>query len=198
MLSLVIQAGGQSKRMGHDKGLVSFLGKPLIQHVIERLAPLADEILITTNRPKDYEFLNQRLVKDLLPGRGALGGLYTALNAATSPLVAVIACDMPFANPQLLAAELQCLSNDAIDAVIPNPSGGLEPFHSIYRRQTCLPAIKAALDADQWRADAWFSHVNIRLFSRDEILRYDPMELAFWNVNTPEELSRAEERAKNL
>lgn len=198
MLSLVIQAGGQSKRMGQDKGLVSFLGIPLIQRVIERLAPLADEILITTNQPEGYRFLGHRLVSDLYPDRGALGGLYTALNAATSPLVAVVACDMPFASPQLLAAEQNCLSNGAYDAAIPNTSSGMEPFHSIYRRQTCLPAIKAALDTNQWRADAWFSQVNVRLFSTDEIRRYDPTELAFWNVNTPAELSRAEERAKTL
>ncbi len=198
MLSLVIQAGGQSKRMGQDKGLISFLGKPLVQRVIERLAPLADEILITTNQPEGYRFLGYRLVADLLPGKGALGGLYTALSTATSPLVAVVACDMPFASPQLLAAEQAWLSNGAYDAAIPNPSGGMEPFHAVYRRQTCLPAIKMALEANQWRADAWFAQVNIRLIPTDEILRYDPTELAFWNVNSPEELSRAEERAKSL
>jgi len=198
MLSLVIQAGGRSKRMGKDKGLVSFLGKPLIQRVIERLAPLADEILITTNRPEGYGFLGHRLVADLYPGRGALGGLYTALSAANFPLVAVVACDMPFASPELLAVEQQCLSNGTYDAVIPNPPSGMEPFHSVYRRETCLPAIKVALDANQWRADAWFNQVNLRLLSIDEITHYDPTGLVFWNVNTPEELSRAEERAKML
>ncbi|MBN1538006.1 MAG: molybdenum cofactor guanylyltransferase [Anaerolineales bacterium] len=198
MPSLVIQAGGQSKRMGQDKGLVSFLGMPLVQRVIERLAYLAEEILITTNQPENYRFLGYRLVRDLLPGRGALGGLYTALSVTTSPLVAVVACDMPFASPQLLTAEINILSQGTYDAAIPNPDDGMEPFHAVYRRQTCLPAIKAALDADQWRADSWFSQVNVHLLSKEEIHRYDPTELAFWNVNTPEELSRAEERAKTL
>jgi molybdopterin-guanine dinucleotide biosynthesis protein A len=166
--------------------------------VIDRLSPLADEILITTNQPDSYQFLGFRMVPDLFPGRGALGGLYTAISEAAYPLVAVVACDMPFANPQLLAAGQKWLSNGAYDAAIPNPTGGMEPFHAVYRRQTCLPAIKSALESNQWRADSWFTLVNIRLIPMDEISKYDPTELAFWNVNTPEDLCRAEERAKAL
>ncbi|MCE7860606.1 MAG: hypothetical protein DYG86_12580 [Chloroflexi bacterium CFX2] len=90
MLSVVIQAGGQSSRMGEDKALKPFLGRPLIQRVIERLASIADELIVTTNRPADYEFLNAstssaqrvRLMPDLKPGRGALGGLHTAIASA--------------------------------------------------------------------------------------------------------------------
>ena len=74
MLSVVIQAGGQSSRMGQDKALKLFLGRPLIQRVIERLQPIADELLVTTNHPEDYAFLNLPLFTDLKPGRGALGG----------------------------------------------------------------------------------------------------------------------------
>src|ERR1043165_3098179 len=96
MLTVCIQAGGQSSRMGEDKALKLFLGRPLIQRVIERLQPIADEIIVTTNRPEDYAFLNQRLVSDLKPGRGALGGLYTAIASAKYEIVGVVACDMPF------------------------------------------------------------------------------------------------------
>src|SRR3990172_9050416 len=112
MLTVVIQAGGASSRMGEDKALKPFLGRPLIQRVIERLTPIADEMIVTTNRPADYEFLNTstrfasvhrlRLVADLKPGRGALGGLYTAIASAASPFVAVVACDVPFASPMLI------------------------------------------------------------------------------------------------
>src|SRR5512145_3348059 len=108
MLTICIQAGGQSSRMREDKALKPFLGRPLIQRVIERLTPIADEIIVTTNRPADYAFLNTsicpsghsvqhlRLVSDLKPGRGALGGLYTAIASATHAIVGVVACDMPF------------------------------------------------------------------------------------------------------
>src|SRR6266540_1823807 len=109
MLTVCIQAGGQSSRMGEDKALKTFLGRPLIQRVIERLSPIADELIVTTNRPEDYEFLNLRLIPDLKPGRGALGGLYTAIASASNPMVAVVACDMPFASATLLAAGTQLI-----------------------------------------------------------------------------------------
>ena len=68
-LSIAIQAGGESRRMGQDKGLASFLGKPLVARLVERLAPLADEVLVTTNRLQEYAFLGVPLFPDLLPGR---------------------------------------------------------------------------------------------------------------------------------
>src|SRR5687768_10691932 len=109
MLTVCIQAGGQSSRMGEDKALKSFLGRPLIQRVVERLSSVANELIVTTNRPHDYAFLNLRLVADLKPGRGALGGLYTAIASAAQPIVAVVACDMPFASGTLLEAASKLL-----------------------------------------------------------------------------------------
>jgi molybdopterin-guanine dinucleotide biosynthesis protein A len=191
-LTIVIQAGGESKRMGQDKGLMPFLGRPLIQRVIERVRPLADEILVTTNHPESYAFLNLPMFKDVVPGRGALGGLYTALKVAAHPLVGVVACDMPFVSPELLSAERDLLIQSGADAVVPRNPGGLEPFHSIYRRETCLPAIEAALEAGKWRVDAWFSKVHLRLLKPEEALAYDPRGMAFHNLNTPEELRQAE------
>ncbi len=93
--------------MGSDKALLPFLGRPLIQRVLERLTPIADEILVTTNRPEDYHFLDLPLFRDLKPDRGALGGLYTALSSATCEAVAVVACDMPFASAALIEAARQ-------------------------------------------------------------------------------------------
>jgi molybdopterin-guanine dinucleotide biosynthesis protein A len=198
MLSIVIQAGGESRRMGADKALRSFQGRPLILRVIERLAPLADELIVTTNHPEEYEFLDARLIPDAFPGRGALGGLYTALSAASLPIVAVAACDMPFVSQGLLQAQAAILQAEepAPDAVIPMSDGGIEPFHAVYRRGTCLPAVLAALSAGKWRVDSWFSEARIRYLSPDEVARHDPDRRAFWNVNTPEEFAAAEERAR--
>ena len=198
MLTVVIQAGGESRRMGQDKALVPFLGKPLILRVISRVAHLAEELLVTTNHPESYKFLEYSLVPDLVPGRGALGGLFTALNAAHHEMVAVVACDMPFVSAGLLAAERDLLVATGCDAVIPQMPDGAEPFHAVYRRAACLPAIQAAIQADRWRVDAWFSAVNIRLLSPSEIEQHDPEQLAFWNVNTPEDLQRAEEIARRV
>src|SRR5258706_5988591 len=147
MLTIVIQAGGASSRMGEDKALKAFLGRPLIQRVVERLAPIADEIIVTTNHPDAYAFLNPRLIADLKPGRGALGGLYTAIASATHAIVAVVACDMPFASPILIEAMSKLLveAEREADVVIAKSNEGYEPFHAVYRRETCRSAIEIAI-----------------------------------------------------
>ncbi len=182
--------------MGEDKALKTFLGLPLIQRVVERLAPIADELIVTTNNPEAYRFLGLPLFPDLRPGRGALGGLYTAIASATHPIVAVAACDMPFASAALLEAASRLLVEEGADVIIAKSEEGYEPLHAIYRRATCLPAIEAALDADQWKVIAWFPQVKVRVLTSGEIQQYDPSGLAFWNVNTPEEFSKAEEIAR--
>ena len=201
MLTVCIQAGGQSSRMGEDKALKPFLGRPLIQRVIERLSPVADEVIVTTNHPDAYSFLGLPLYTDLKPGRGALGGLYTAIASATQPFVAVVACDMPFASAPFFQAATRLMVEENVDVVIaraaPEEGGaersrGYEPLHALYRRATCLPAIEAAMDADQWKVIAWFPQVKVRVLTPDELKGYDPSGLAFWNVNTPEEFAEAE------
>lgn len=198
MLTIVIQAGGESQRMGRDKALSPFLGVALIQRVIQRVAHMADELIITSNTPENYAFLDIPTVKDLIPGRGALGGLYTALASSNEPLVAVIACDMPFANPKLLAAERDILTRTDYGAVIPETNSGTEPFHAVYRKNACLQAIKAAISADLWRVDSWFHEVKIYRMVIEEVVIYDPEQLAFQNVNTPDEFRKAEEIARQI
>ena len=195
MLTIVIQAGGMSSRMGEDKALKLFLGRPLIQRVIERMTPIADEIIVTTNRPAEYAFLNLRLVPDLKPGRGALGGLYTAIASATHPLVAVVACDMPFASQMFFEGARRLIVKEEADVIIAKTDEGYEPLHALYRRETCLPAIESAIDADQWKVIAWFPQVKVRTLMPEEIKTLDPSGLCFWNLNTPEEFAEAERRA---
>ena len=196
MLTVCIQAGGASSRMGEDKALKPFLGHPLIQRVIERLSPIADEIIVTTNCPDDYSFLDLRLISDLKPGRGALGGLYTAIASATHPIVAVVACDMPFASPTLIEAASKLLIEEEADVVIAKGDEGYEPLHAVYRREACLPAIEQSINADQWKVVAWFPQVKVRVLTPEEIKLSDPAALAFWNVNTPEEFVKAEQIAQ--
>jgi len=196
MLSVVIQAGGESRRMGQDKGLLLLLGQPLIARVMARVASLADEVLVTTNHPEAYRFLGVPLFEDIYPGMGALGGLYTALTVARHPLVAVVACDMPFASPEILAAARQRLLEAEVDVVIPQSEDGYEPFHAVYRRDICLPAVKDALEAGERRLISWFPAVKIATLSAEEASRLDPLKLAFWNLNTPEELQQAEQMAR--
>lgn len=193
MLTLAIQAGGESRRMGEDKALKPFLGRPLIVHLLERLGGIAEEVLVTTNRPEAYAFLGVRLASDLVPGRGALGGLYTALAMARQPLVAVVACDMPFASREFFLQARQWMREGEWDVIVPRSEAGYEPLHALYRRETCLPAVKEALEAGAWRVITWFERVRVREVTEEEMRMIDPSGRAFWNVNTPEEFARAEE-----
>lgn len=197
MLTLAIQAGGKSSRMGQDKALMPFRGRPLIQTVMDRLAPIADEILITTNNPDAYRFLDLPLYRDLRPDRGALGGLYTALSSAKGDLVAVVACDMPFASRPLFETASKLIVESGADVVIPKTEHGYEPLHALYRRETCTPAIEAALDADKWKVISWFDDVKVRALTVEETTAFNPDGLTFWNLNTPEDFASAEKYASN-
>lgn len=182
--------------MGQNKALKPFLGRPLIERVVKRIEGVADEILITTNDKDAFDFLGIRQESDKRPGFGPLGGLYTALAAGSLPTMAVVACDMPFANAALLVAASGILLADDADVVIAKSPEGYEPLHAVYRRATCLPAIESALDSNQLRVISWFPQVRVRILTDVEINRYDPERLAFLNVNTPDEFAMAEERAR--
>ena len=189
--TIVVQAGGKSTRMGQDKALVPLRGKPLITQVLKQVAFLADEVIVTTNRPEDYRFLQLPLAEDIIADRGALGGLYTALSAANNPLVGVVACDMPFASAAILRFAYELMENEDIAAAIPQTSSGSEPFHAVYRRKTCLPVIEQALEHNLWRVDSWYSNAPIHFIAEEIIAQIDPGGMAFWNLNTPEDLDRA-------
>lgn len=198
MMTIVIQAGGESSRMGQDKALMPFLGRPLIERQVERLSGVAYELLVTTNRPRDYAFLHRTLIPDLLPGTGALGGLYTALSSASLPIVAVVACDMPFINTDLLLAQQRLLLESEADVVIPRSSDGLEPLHAVYDRDACLPAIRAALQMGERKMISWLPGVRVREMSMEEVAQYDPRFYSFINVNSVDEFRAAEALAYQL
>ena len=196
METLVLLSGGKSGRMGQDKALMPFLGRPLIQRVLERLGPMAEQVFLSANRPEEYAFLGLPTYPDLQPDCGALGGLYTALKMAAHSIVAAAACDMPFANPALFKYERLLLSQSGADVVIPSTADGLEPLHAVYRREACLPVVQAALEAGQLKMTGWLEQVNVRVVLPEEVVRFDPHGLAFWNLNTPEEFQQAEEKAR--
>jgi molybdopterin-guanine dinucleotide biosynthesis protein A len=195
MLSIVVLAGGESRRMGQNKALIPFLNQPLIERVIKCQAPYADKLLLITNKPEQYAFLRIQLILDIFPGRGALGGLFTALSSTRQSLTAVVACDIPFVTPFLLLALSDQLTDGPWDLAVPEPGGVAQPFHAVYRRETCLPVIEAALKAEKWRADAWFDEVRVKYFRSEDIAPYDPQQIAFINVNTPDEWKEAERLA---
>ncbi len=181
--------------MGRDKALLPLGGKPLIEHVLQRVAGLGDEVLITTNRPDDYAFLGLRMVGDRRPGAGALDGLLTALEAAHGERVLLLACDMPFVSRPLLDHMLG-IDSDA-EVVIPSRGGRLQPLHAIYAT-SCAASVREALGAGEKRMISFFPGVQTWIVEQEILDQFDPNGLSFFNVNTPDDLVQAEQTLGTL
>ena len=190
MLSVVIQAGGQSSRMGTDKALLPLGGKVLIEYVLAGVAGLGEETLITTNSPSGLEHFGLPLVPDRIPGSGALFGLQTALEAARGAHVLLVACDMPFLQRPLLEA-LIALAHRA-DVIAPRIDGLFEPLLAVYARERCLLAVQRALDEGQRRMISFYPQVDVLALEGERLNALDPKGISFFNINTPQDLARAE------
>lgn len=183
----IILAGGKSRRMGRDKAFLALGGQSLIEIVIERVRAVAAEVIIVTNAPLRYAHLAARLVRDIYPGVGTLGGIHAGLTAARHDHALVVGCDMPFLNPSLLTYMASLAPH--YDAVVPQMDGLFEPLHAIYSR-SCLPLIEAQISTRRWQAFSFYPQAQVRYVEREEIARFDPELLSLRNANTPEEWQR--------
>ena len=175
-LSCVVQAGGLSSRMGCDKARMTFCGEPLIERVLGRLAPVAGELVVTTSRPSAFGGLVPRIVSDLEGPAGAMRGIASSLAAARLPLVAIVACDMPFVSPELIGALADRVEAEALDVCVPREERGIEPLCAVWRRDACAP----------------IDRVNTGYLDEPQIVEVAGSTLCFENVNTPEEFAAAE------
>ena len=209
-ISAAVLAGGLSSRMGQDKAFLPVGGQPVIQRVIERLSQLSHDVIVVTNSPETYrDRLNAlqpavtsqesypvapwlRLVRDIYPGSRALGGIYTALDAARCHYCLIVACDMPFLNLALLRY-LISLAPD-FDAVIPCSTEGLEPLHAVYSK-ACLDPIAQRLSAGRLRIRDFLDEVRAYTLTQREIADFDPGFLSFFNMNTPADYEYAQQLA---
>jgi molybdopterin-guanine dinucleotide biosynthesis protein A len=197
--SIAILSGGKSSRMGTDKALLPIEGKTMIEHIIAQVNDIGDEVIVITNTPGQYKFLGLPLFADVIPDKGALGGLYTAIDAASHPHTLILACDMPFVNRDLLRYMIS-LTPEA-DAIIPKiaapdgekkKSGMAEPLRAIYSK-TCLAPIRKCIDEDNLKMIAFFRDITLRWVDEEEIRKFDPQLVTFMNANTPEELGEIKE-----
>jgi molybdopterin-guanine dinucleotide biosynthesis protein A len=196
IISVAVLAGGQSERMGRDKAFIEIGGRPIIERILICVESLTDDVLISTNSPEKYSQYGLRNISDIYPNKGALGGVYSALEAATHPYVLILACDMPFLNIALLR-HLINLAPTA-DAIVPifklqRP----EVLHAVYGKR-CLPVVKSRLLTNQLRIADFFDDLSVRYVRRDEIARFDPYFHTFFNVNTLADWQQAESIANTL
>ena len=195
-LTIAIQAGGESKRMGQSKALTPFLGRPLIEHMLEVVASFADELIVTTNEEPELRYLLERhpklrLVSDVMEERGALPGLLTAIEASSNDAVGVVACDMIAFSPQILTREALAMQANGSDAVVPFNNGNYEPFAAVYRKSTCQPILETITSQGSKRMRDLIESIDCTRFNA-ELMRKPGSIDPFANVNTPQELAQAE------
>jgi molybdenum cofactor guanylyltransferase len=190
-LTVAVQAGGKSSRMGTDKAFVPFQGRPMIEVVLERVAGLGDELILIANDPVAYSYLGLPTYSDVYPDCGPLGGIYTAIYHATHPDTLVVACDMPWLNRPLL--EYMASLRETADIIVPRWDKFPEPLHAIYGK-ACLSPMAEKIEAGQLKITGFFGRVRVRFVERGEIERFDPAGRSFANVNTPDDLAEQEQQ----
>jgi molybdopterin-guanine dinucleotide biosynthesis protein A len=187
-ISCIILAGGEGKRLGNDKAFLTIGSQVLIEGIVEKMAQIGDEVIIVTDFPQKYRYLEVWLVGDVYPGKGALGGIYSGLKAAHSHHSLVVACDMPFLDLRLL--RYMILLSPGQDVVIPRIGGLTEPLHAIYSKG-CLQPIERVLTSGGRRIIDFFPEVRVRYVEEQEVKLLDPQCLSFFNINTPADLEKA-------
>lgn len=188
----IILAGGRSKRMGTKKIFVRLNGKPLIDHVLQTLSEVTPNVILSIgNDPVRYK--NLPAVKDIYPGRGPIGGIYTALLHTKTDLNLVLSCDMPFIPAGLLEFLIEEAREHQPDVTMPvDEHGYWQPLCAIYRK-SILPRMKDAVIQNKLKLKTLLAEVNLKLIPMNEGCKYY-LPNAFQNMNTPEMIQEAKKR----
>lgn len=185
-----ILAGGKSTRMGTDKAFVEYQGRTLLSRVLELANSVTTEVRIVGSREKFAAFAV--VVEDVFCDCGPLGGIHAALRSTQTELNLMLAVDTPFISSGLLEYLISQarLATDAL-AVVPEGSEGRQPLCAVYRREFA-DAAEVALRAGRNRIDRLFGQVRTRVIDQTELEAAGFSCALFRNLNTPEELAKAD------
>lgn len=196
-ISCIVLAGGRGLRLGRNKMAVTIGNRTLLQWVVFHLSVFNSDIIIVTaekqSLPEFIDYPKLRIVTDVYPGKGSLGGIYTGLATSDSSHNLVVACDMPFLNRALLRYMIRLAAD--FDLVIPRLGNKVEPLHAVYSKG-CLAPIEGLLKQDNLKIIDIFDLVRVKYIEAEEINRFDPKHLSFFNINTEADLKIATELEK--
>jgi len=200
--SAVILAGGFSRRLGQDKGLINLAGKPLVLHVVDRVSKVVDEtvVVVSSNLQKEKieKLLGRRanVVVDKHEAQSPLVGVLTGFEIANGEYSLLLPCDTPFISSQIAQFLLDICVNRG--AVIPRwPNGHIEPLQAAYHTKTTLAAAKKVLKQGKLDLRSMIAHLKeVRYVSTMVLEQMDAKLLTFFNINTPMDLKRAESLLK--
>jgi molybdenum cofactor guanylyltransferase len=188
----IVLAGGQGRRMGSvDKGFVELDGRPLVAHVIARLAPQVHALIVNANQNAErYAAFGLPVVADAIGGfAGPLAGLHAGLSLATTPFVATSPCDSPFLPGDLVARLAAAFDAQSIDLAVARTFLQPHPVFALARR-SLLPHLAQFLEGGGRKIDAWYASLSVA-----EVAFDDEAE-AFRNINTPAELAASAATAR--
>ncbi|MDP4084193.1 MAG: molybdenum cofactor guanylyltransferase [Bacillota bacterium] len=191
----IILSGGKSSRMGTNKALLKINEITNIERVKNQLMESFQDIILVTNEPNEYEFLNIRMTSDQYPGKGPLAGLHAGLVDSDHDVNLVVACDMPF-----VSNELACYFVEAIgdyDAVIPIINGKQHPLFSVFKKHV-IDQIEDSLKSDRLRMKHLLEQIHVRFMTEKDLekVRLENLERIFFNMNNPTEYEDAKKWAK--
>ena len=184
----VILAGGKSSRMGRPKALLPFGNEPLIAHLVRRLEHKFTLVVVVASPEQELPPLAAKVVRDEIAYQGPVGGIYYGLKAAIGTGAFVTSCDAAFLNlPFISFLTSQILNHDV---VVPYWQDRFQPLHAVYRTNV-VPLLKEQLDRGELRPIFLYDKVRTRKVGEEEIRRFDPEGLSFFNMNAPEDYARA-------
>ncbi len=200
--SAVILAGGFSKRFGQDKGLVQLLGKPLILHVLDTISGVVDETVVVVSSEGQIDPIEcllqgkANIVVDKGRTQSPLIGASTGFGNAKGKYSLLLPCDTPFVSSRIASLLLDLCINKS--AVIPRwPNGYIEPLQAVYHTKSALTATKTALKEKKLDLRSMIAHLkSIRYVSTLVLEQIDSELLTFFNINTLEDLRKAEYKFK--
>ena len=195
--SAIILAGGFSRRFGSDKGLVVLANKPLVVHVIERISPVVDEVLLVVSseiQKQSFEPILEnkaKLIIDKDDSQSPLIGAITGFETAKGEYSLLLPCDTPLVSTKIVQFFLDLCTNRS--AVIPRwPSGYIEPLQAVYHTKSALTAAKKALAAGSMNMRSMIDNLmGVRYVSTMVLEQMEPELVTFFNVNTPQDLQKA-------
>lgn len=193
-IGAIILSGGKSSRMGTNKALLKINEKTNIERIMNQLRDF-QEIILVTNEPKEYEFLNVKMTMDQYPGKGPLAGLHAGLLASACEANLLVACDMPFITSDLAHLLIEKIGED--DAVIPVINGKQQPLFSVFK-QNVIKKIEDCIENDRLRMKQLLEGIHVHYMSDDDFIQYrlDELERIFFNMNNPIEYEDAKKWAK--
>jgi len=188
----VILAGGLATRYGgENKAFLKVGGVQILDRLFDLFSELFDEIILVTNRPRDFLEWDALIVTDVFPVRSSLTGIHAGLFYARHPFAFFSACDTPFLKREIIETVLSEIEPGA-DLVLPHTSAGFEPLCAAYSRR-CLKPAEDHLRANKFKIHLALKDCRIKTIPEDRLRAKDPGLVSFFNVNTPQDQARAEQ-----